>query len=61
MKTIGQMIQQIGGLAGTRDVNDWENEFIKGMVELTENGKRTSFLSAKQVDAIESIYRKHFA
>ncbi len=61
MKTIGQMIQQIGGLADTRDVNDWENEFIKGMVELTEDGKRTSFLSTRQVDAIERIYRKHFA
>lgn len=61
MKTIGQMIQQIDGLRGTKDVNDWENEFIKGMVELTESGKRTSILSTRQVDTIERIYRKHFA
>lgn len=61
MKSIGQMIKQIGGLADTKDVNDWENEFIQGMVEETENGERTTHLSSKRVACIERIYRKHFA
>lgn len=61
MKSVGQMIKQIGGLAGTKDVNDWENRFVKDMVSLTEDGARTTILSQKQVECIERIYRKHFA
>ena len=61
MKTIGQMIQQLDGLHDTVDVNDWENQFIADMVRKTDNGKRTTHLSEKQVAAIENIYVKHFA
>lgn len=61
MKSLSQMIKQISSLVGTKDVNDWETDFIKGIVELTENGKNTKHLSAKRVDVIERIYRRHFA
>ena len=61
MKSIGQKVKQIGGLVGTKDINDWESRFIKSVVGWSENGECTKVLSAKQVEVIERIYRKHFA
>jgi len=61
MKSLGQMIKQISGLVGTKDVNDWETKFITGIVQLTENGEVTKYLSPPRIDVIERIYRKHFA
>lgn len=61
MKSIGQMIKQLDGLRDTKDVNDWENRFIKSVVGWSENGECTKVLSAKQIEVIERIYRKHFA
>lgn len=61
MKSLGKMIKQIAGLVGTKDVNDWEADFIKGIVELTENGENTKHLSVRRVEVIDRIYRKHFA
>lgn len=61
MKSLGQQIKQIAGLLGTRDVNDWETKFITGIVQLTDNGDNTKYLSPARIDVIERIYRKHFA
>lgn len=61
MKSLGQMIKQIAGLVGTKDVNDWETKFITGIVQLTDNGENTKYLSPPRIDAIERIYLKHFA
>lgn len=59
--SIGKMIEHCAGLIDTKDVSDWEDEFLQNIVERTENGKRTSALSEKQVQVVERIYRKHFA
>lgn len=61
MKSVNQMIKQIAGLEGTKDVTEWENDFIHGIVVWSDNGEKTSHLSTKQVVVIERIYRKHFA
>ncbi len=61
MKSLGQTIKQLAGLLGTKDVNAWETDFIKGIVQLTGNGENTKYLSAPRVEVIERIYRKHFA
>lgn len=61
MKSIGQMIKQLDGLRGTKDVTDWESRFIKSVVGWSQNGECTKVLSSKQVEVIERIYRKHFA
>lgn len=61
MKSVGQMIKQIAGLEGTKDVTEWEDGFIHGVVVWSDNGEKTSHLSDKQVAVIERIYRKHFA
>jgi hypothetical protein len=60
MKSVGQMIKQIGGLADTKDVTDWENRFVKDMVSLTEDGARTTILRKSRSSA-SSASRKHFA
>lgn len=61
MKSIGQMIEALNGLSDTKDVTPWENEFIKSIHEKYLAARKvTTDLSSKQVDAIETIYSKHF-
>jgi hypothetical protein len=60
MKSLGAMVKQISGLAGTNDVTVWESTFCHSINEVTANGSRTDMLSAKQVEIIERIYNKHF-
>ena len=61
MKSVGQMIKQIAGLRGTKDVTEWEDNFIRGIVEWTDDGEKTSHLTERQVAVVARIYRKHFA
>ncbi len=61
MRSIGQKIMQIEGLLGTRDVNIWEEEFIRRVIGLTDHGKKTVGLSEKQARIIERIWGRHFA
>ena len=63
MKTasIGQMVQKLAGLIGTKDVSDWEDEFLSGIEAATDGGKRTSHLTEKQLDVIVRLHSKHFA
>lgn len=61
MKSLSQMIKQLSGLTDTDDVTDWENQFIKDMVEKTGDGAHTKHLSPKQVEIIDRIYGKNFA
>lgn len=57
MKSLKQMLVLCLGLVGTKDINDWENGFLKGLPDIQD----TSTLSSKQVDVIERIYKKHFS
>lgn len=62
MKSIGQMLEQISGLVGTSDLNEWETKFIDDMyVKYIEYSKTTNRFSFKQCEIIERIYKKHFA
>lgn len=60
MASLNTMVKKVAGLADTRDVTDWENRFIKKVVEQTRNGDNTSSLTEPQVDSLEQIYEKHF-
>jgi len=60
MTSLNNMIKTISGLCGTTDVNDWENNFIKSILEKTGEGKETSGLSEKQITIVERLYNKHF-
>lgn len=55
------MLLQLAGLVDTRDVNEWENEFLKNVLRDSEDGARTSKLSAKRLEHIEELFTKHFA
>jgi hypothetical protein len=60
VKSLGTMVQQVAALAGTKDVSQWENEFIASVVQRTDGGKETGRLSDKQIAVVQRIYVKHF-
>jgi hypothetical protein len=47
-------------MLNTSDLNSWEQGFISNLWEITDEGKGTSRLSAKQVEVLESVHNKHF-
>lgn len=60
MTSVGSMVKQLAGLVDTKDLSDWEQSFVSDIDDRTAGGNRTSHLSEKQIERIESIYRKHF-
>ena len=56
MKSVAQMIDQLEGLLGTKDLSEWEQGFVETLVE-----RKGAALSDKQSEIMERIYRKHFA
>lgn len=55
------MVKKVAGLQDTRDLTDWENGFVKSLVERTKNGDNTTRLTEKQIDRLQELYDKHFA
>lgn len=60
MASLNTMVKKCAGLADTTDVSDWENQFIKSVVERTAEGNNTTSLTEKQIDVLSRIYGKHF-
>ena len=61
MASINNMVKKCAALVDTKDVSDWENRFLKNILQLTQGGDNTSGLSENQVGRLEEIYAKHFA
>ena len=60
--SVGAMIEQIDGLRGTKDLTDWEQEFVVSIVnKYHAANKITTGLSGKQVGIVERIWGAHFA
>lgn len=61
--SIGTMIIRISGLHGTKEVTDWENTFIRSVVDKynARDKSKALELTGKQVEIIERIHNKHFA
>lgn len=59
--SVGTMIEQLSGLLGTIDLNDWERGFVQNMVEVSKGGMKTSHLSEERVAKVEQVWSKHFA
>ena len=60
--SLGTQIEQLDGLRGTNDLNDWEDGFVEIVVNQYEAaGKSTLRMSAKVAEKIEQIWRRHFA
>ena len=61
MTTLNTMVKRVAGLQGTKDVSDWEDQFIASIVQKTREGEDTSGLSERQITALERLFEKHFA
>lgn len=61
MTTLNTMVKRLAGLEGTKDVSDWESDFIASIVERTRNGDDTRPLTEKQIAIVERIFNKHFS
>lgn len=54
------MAESLVGLLGTDDLNDWETGFVAGVQQRLEDGTLTE-LTDRQVEALERLFKKHFA
>lgn len=55
------MLKQVHGCLGTKDLNDWEEGFVKSLWERSQEAKRPDLLTPKQVERLEELWKKHFA
>lgn len=62
MASLGTMIEQLDGMLDTKDLTEWENDFVTSILERYLAAKKdTRNLTAKQVEIVERIWSKHFA
>ena len=61
MVSIGSMIKSVMGMLGTNDLTTWEQSFVRSIADQSKQGADTSGLSDKQVEIIDTIFRKHFS
>ncbi|MDO8595671.1 MAG: hypothetical protein Q7R45_03510 [Sulfuricaulis sp.] len=59
--SIGTKIKQLEGLLDTKDLSDWENEFLHSISVRTDCGRDTTGLTGKQIERLEELWSKHFA
>jgi hypothetical protein len=60
-KSLGSMLKQLEALLGTQDLTAWEDNFVRNIVERSDQGRNTGKLSINQIARMEELYRKHFA
>lgn len=61
MASLNTMVKRVSGLLDTHDLSDWEDDFVRSIVERTRDGDDTTALTEKQITCLERIFRKHFA
>lgn len=54
------MIRRLSGMLDTRDLSEWEQQFVRSLVEKLDAGKVTS-LTERQVETLERLHGRHFA
>lgn len=60
MASINNMVKRVTGLAAD-DVTPWEYNFIDSIDDKTESGTDCTGLTARQVEIVECLFKKHFA
>lgn len=60
MASLNVMVKKCAGLIGTKDVTDWEDDFLTSIAKQTKEGDDTTKLSEKQIDVIQRIHDKNF-
>lgn len=61
MTSLNTQVKRISGLLDTKDLSDWESDFVQSIVERTNDGDNTSSLTEKQIECLERIHNKHFS
>lgn len=66
MRTVSTnaMIKSLDGMLGTKDLSQWESNFVSSIVDRTYRGQDAQAignLTDKQVERLTDIYRKHFS
>lgn len=59
--SLGTMVQRVEGLIGTKDVTEWESNFLQSISDKVAKEGGTQGLTEKQIDVLERIHSKHFA
>lgn len=59
--SIGSMIKKLTELLGTGDLDTYDQSFIRSASDRSNRGADTSALSDKEVEIVDTIFRKHFA
>ena len=52
MASLNAMVKKVAGLADTRDVSDWENQFIKSVRENVTPGTSALFVMTSNVEGL---------
>ncbi len=60
MTSTTTMIRRLSGMLDTRDLSEWEQQFVRSLVEKLDAGKVTS-LTERQVETLERLHGRHFA
>jgi hypothetical protein len=54
------MIERLSGLLGTKDLTEWETNFVQSLkIQIAE--RNASSLSERQVERLDELHSKHFA
>lgn len=61
MAALNTMVKRVSGLLGTKDLSQWEGDFVATIVDNTKNGDNTTSLTEKQIYVLERIFSKHFS
>jgi hypothetical protein len=59
--SVRAQLLQLAGMVDTVDLSQWENEFLARMLEISQQGTKTSGLTEKQLERIAELWQKHFA
>ncbi|MDW3683347.1 hypothetical protein RA280_16655 [Cupriavidus sp. CV2] len=54
------MIRRLEGLLGTKDLNEWEQGFVRTLAEHMHAGQVTK-LTGNQVDKLDELHGRHFS
>jgi hypothetical protein len=59
MLSTTQMIRKLEGMVDSKDLNEWENNFVKALVDRANSGDVTK-LSDRQLEVMLRLHDKHF-
>lgn len=59
MISTATMIQRLEGMLDTKDLTEWEHDFVRKLASLMRAGEVTQ-LTGAQVDKLDELHERHF-